>query len=417
MRKLRQLLGLVLSLLLVGSISLPASAAQLPGTSGEESYPDTYTFRIFTGQQSVMVEQTGDTSIGQLTSDGKMFVIDDLTYGERMNFRFEEVSVVTPATGGSVSGGDVSGGDALEEQYNYYMLTIEDLERGSQGENTQYVPKRQCQILFRIESKYYIMGARESGKDNDSASARLASVKVENDTDYVAGYALLKDSVEYTVRYLDAAGNTLRPDDKYRGTIGDKPVVSYRYFDGYQPQAYNLTKTLVADASENIFTFVYSPVPAPGVTVTTIPGPPGPEGEPGEDTIITVPGDGGGAAVPPAGDDGGGDGGGLPDGGGNVDFEELPEPETPQGAPDEPDDLEDLDDPKVPLGSYNANAFLVSIPLPVKILAVAAFVVLLGGGIWWIVRCRNKKKEEAEDGDGRAVGKSAHSDKHPKDKA
>ena len=247
--------------------------------------------------------------------------------------------------------------------------------------------------MFRIESKYYIIGTRESGKDNDSAEAKWASVPVEHDADYVAGYALLKDSVEYTVRYVNSAGVTLRDDDKYRGTIGDKPVVSYRYFDGYQPQAYNLTKTLVADASENIFTFVYSPVPAPGVTVTTIPGPPGPEGQPGEDTIITVPGGGGGgAAVPPAVDDGGGE---LPGGGGGGQFETIPEPDTPTGAPA---DLEDLDEPEVPLSGFDAaNAFLVSIPLPAKILAVAVLVVLLGGVIWWIFKCRKKGKDDVED--------------------
>ena len=94
MRKIRQLLGLILSLLLVTSLSMPVKAAQLPGTPGADSYPDTYTFRIFTGQQSVMLERTGDTSLGRLSEDGKMFVIDGLQYGQRMNFRFEEISVV-----------------------------------------------------------------------------------------------------------------------------------------------------------------------------------------------------------------------------------------------------------------------------------------------------------------------------------
>ncbi len=415
MRKIRQLLGLILSLLLVTSLSMPVKAAQLPGTPGADSYPDTYTFRIFTGQQSVMLERTGDTSLGRLSEDGKMFVIDGLQYGQRMNFRFEEISVVDPTPGGSVSGGDVSGGDvsggdALDEQYNYYRLIIEEFEKAN-PDATQPTPKRQCEILFRIESKYYIIGTRESGKDNDSAEAKWASVPVEHDADYVAGYALLKDSVEYTVRYVNSAGVTLRDDDKYRGTIGDKPVVSYRYFDGYQPQAYNLTKTLVADASENIFTFVYSPVPAPGVTVTTIPGPPGPEGQPGEDTIITVPGGGGGgAAVPPAVDDGGGE---LPGGGGGGQFETIPEPDTPTGAPA---DLEDLDEPEVPLSGFDAaNAFLVSIPLPAKILAVAVLVVLLGGVIWWILKCRKKRKDDVED-EMDAKG-SPKSKKHPKEKS
>ena len=38
-------------------------------------------------------------------------------------------------------------------------------------------------------------------------------------------------------------------------------MVAYHYIEGYQPQAYNLTKTLSKNEAENVFTFVYEPVP------------------------------------------------------------------------------------------------------------------------------------------------------------
>ena len=53
----------------------------------------------------------------------------------------------------------------------------------------------------------------------------------------------------------------------------DRPVIAYQYIEGYQPQAYNLTKTLSKDPAENVFTFIYSPLPENTVytnTTTTV---------------------------------------------------------------------------------------------------------------------------------------------------
>ena len=46
-------------------------------------------------------------------------------------------------------------------------------------------------------------------------------------------------------------------------------MVAYHYIEGYQPQAYNLTKTLSKNEAENVFTFVYEPVPEDTVTTET----------------------------------------------------------------------------------------------------------------------------------------------------
>lgn len=113
-------------------------------------------------------------------------------------------------------------------------------------------------VVLRDGSKYYVKGIRESGKDNNTVAA--SAFTVTDDRDYVVAYGLRGDTVAYTVHYVDTGGNKLAPSDTYYGNAGDKPVVAFVYIDGYQPQAYNLTKTLVKNEAENVFTFVYTPI-------------------------------------------------------------------------------------------------------------------------------------------------------------
>ena len=64
--------------------------------------------------------------------------------------------------------------------------------------------------------------------------------------------------VKYVVHYLDENEKELRKSETFYGMVGDKPVVSYRYVEGYQPNAYNLTKSLLENEAENVFAFTYS---------------------------------------------------------------------------------------------------------------------------------------------------------------
>ena len=117
-------------------------------------------------------------------------------------------------------------------------------------------------------SRYYVMGIREAGRDNDAAVAS-PSFTVTRDVDYVVAYGIITDMVAYTVRYVDAAGNELAPGQTYYGNVGDSPVIAYTYIEGYQPQAYNLTGALMADESQNVYTFIYSLIPAEEEIITT----------------------------------------------------------------------------------------------------------------------------------------------------
>lgn len=99
------------------------------------------------------------------------------------------------------------------------------------------------------------------------------------DADYIVAYGVLGDAVQYTVSYVDEAGNNLAQPETFYGNVSDRPVAAFRYFEGYQPQAYNLTGTLKEKSVENQFTFRYNRVrtqtnvvtnTVPGATVTTV---------------------------------------------------------------------------------------------------------------------------------------------------
>lgn len=132
----------------------------------------------------------------------------------------------------------------------------------------------QGDVKLDDDSKYYVRGWKVSGRDNDTTSELLASFTVTSDIDLVVSYGILGDNVAYTVRYVDNAGNELYPTESFYGNVGDRPMLAYRYIDGYQPQAYNLTGELLANASDNVYTFVYTPVEVPEDVVIVNPATP-----------------------------------------------------------------------------------------------------------------------------------------------
>ncbi|MBR6683897.1 MAG: hypothetical protein IKL38_06110, partial [Firmicutes bacterium] len=125
----------------------------------------------------------------------------------------------------------------------------------------------QAAVALDSSSKYYVQGLRLSGRDNDTVEASV--FVVDGDADYVVAYGIKGNQVAYTVNYRDDDGNDLAPSEVFYGNVGDKPVVSYMYIEGYVPEALGLTKTLSANAAENVFTFEYDPVPAVVVTPPT----------------------------------------------------------------------------------------------------------------------------------------------------
>ena len=126
------------------------------------------------------------------------------------------------------------------------------------GDRINFSPN---QVSLKEGSKYYVKGIREAGHDNSEVGP--TSFPVTRDIDYVVAYGVLGSAVAYTANYVDGAGNRLAESETYYGNEGDKPVVAYVYIEGWQPQAYNLTKTLTDKAEDNVFDFVYTKIPAP----------------------------------------------------------------------------------------------------------------------------------------------------------
>lgn len=131
-------------------------------------------------------------------------------------------------------------------------------------------------VTLESNSKYYVRGFRESGRDNDTVDA--PSFTVTGDRDYVVAYGVRGRQVAYTVRFLDAAGQPLLPDATYHGNVGDKPVAAFRYIEDCRPRYYNVTKTLSANAAENVLVFTYdkteSTVPSGSTAAPAVTRPP-----------------------------------------------------------------------------------------------------------------------------------------------
>lgn len=235
--------------------------------------------------------------------------------------------------------------------------------------------------------KYYVMGIREAGKDNTTYAFSFA---VTRDQDYVVAYGVKGETVAYTVRYVDTAGNSLRDSESFNGYAGRRHVVAYRYIDGYQPQAYNLVKTLDANPENNVFTFVYSrivtPTPTPSPSPSTAPG--------GTGTAT------GGEQNPETGNVGENPG---TQGGDTPTAEPQPEPtqenENPQHtdspepeASAAPEEILDLD---LPLSEYEGQENGKGLPLVLRIVILLALLGLLAL-IVYLLLGRRKKRNGAE---------------------
>lgn len=228
MRKL--LLGLAMAATLV------AGSLNFSTTSYAEAY--TYTVELclagsgsenahFTHDavKHITVARTADTQAAlgagyNASIDGDKLVIRGLQYGDRVDFDEKDMVVLDP-------------------------VTVTDAD----GNTTEV-------------RKYVVSGIRKSG-NNDKVSQ--SSFEVTKDTSYVVAYGV-GTVVPYTVEYKDASGKALRESDTYYGLLNQETFVSYKYIDGYVPNAYNYQ---VKSLKENqVITFTYTPGSRANTTTT-----------------------------------------------------------------------------------------------------------------------------------------------------
>ena len=245
-------------------------------------------------------------------------------------------------------------------------------------------------VTLEDDSKYYVKGIRESGRDNNTVGR--TSFLVTQDQDYVVAYGILGDSVAYTVNYVDESGNTLAPSETYHGNIGDKPVIGYRFIDGYEPQYYNLTRTLSANAAENVFDFVYRPVSGGSSA------PYSPDGGSSAPVVIVIPGgrNPGEPSAPPAAPGGGESEPGTPNTPGTSGGE-TPEPSSG------PEEILDLDTPLATLNGSGSDSDMTRSSLPEWIeqhpagaAAIGGLIVLMAALIIALILLRKRKKNDEQ---------------------
>lgn len=307
-----------------------------------------------------------------------------------------------------VLAGSMTPVQASDEEYTYTVRFFSGAQGTIRGQEVAVfgslrygdrVTFNQSAVKLKNNSKYYVKGVRESGKDNNTAN-HTTSFAVTGDQDYVVVYGVLGNSVAYTVRYEDGDGGRLAPEETYYGNVGDRPVLAFQYIEGYQPQAYNLTRVLTENAADNVFTFVYTPVAAgeepeeTGEGTTTRPTMTAPAG-----TVTPAQG-----AAAPTGD--------APGTAATEDGETAAPEDTETAAedgetvaPEETPDLVDLDNPEVPLDNpevpldsgrlgdgYGVASMLFELPLSAKT-GVLSGVILLAVGGTWLYKSRKQKRE------------------------
>lgn len=283
---------------------------------------------------------------------------------------------------------------ASAEEYSYTITlhagnkgSINGVEGGTEVLTGCHVGDRVSFDMSKItvnDEKYYVKGVRLSGRDNEEVAPAFY---VNGDADYVVAYGIKGNMVGYTVNYQDEEGNALVESETFYGNVGDKPVVAYKYLEGFIPQALAMTKTLSDNEAENVFTFVYHAAD-PETVVNVIPG---------TETIINVPGLRDDVNRP--GNEPGNTPGNTP--GNNADNNDDNNVDEPGNNDDdnvdvtEPDDLVDLDDVETPAGNLDLDdkdaAGATGLPIAVAgAVGGAAIIALIG--LLLIVRKRMQSK-------------------------
>ncbi len=329
MNRRRLLTGFLTFCLLFQSAGVTSLAADGEDEKGP-SEPYTYSITFYAGNQGAFAGTDGITVLENGSAAGA------------------GIEKVMREDGSAITVKGLKAGD---------QVTFNDIQ--SQGDGAP--------VKFKEEdSQYYVRGLRKGGYDNDTVSS--PSFTVEQDQDYVVAYGIKGEMVSYVIHYQDTDGKTLAPSRTYYGNVGDRPVVAFLYIEGYEPQAYNLTKELSKNEAENVFTFVYGRVSSGGTAEEVI----------DEGTTTVVEGTGGGNAGTGAGGAGGGANDAEEGADGVGENTELADEAVPLS--DGPADLVDLDDEDTPLGFSLKDLDVATNMLGALVVGVsgaAALVVLL----------------------------------------
>lgn len=274
------------------------------------------------------------------------------------------------------------------EGYGYTVTVYAGLQGTYKGKTTDsknYKPGELVTIslddVVVTNNKYYAIGFRVTGHDNDEApeSAQI-TFNASTDVAYEVAYGIKGDLVAYKVNYQDASGKTLSKSNTYYGMIGDEPAVSFKYIEGYLPDAYNKSKTLTENPANNVFTFTYTKSGEGGNGENGENGN-GQNGNGGNGANGGNAGNAGGAIAP--GTAGNPAGANVAQGGNTT----IGDNSVPLANPDQPSQYEDLDEEG--LGA------LLWVLIVIGAVALGSILLLLR----WIMKKREGEEAEAGAGD------------------
>ena len=301
-------------------------------------------------------------------------------------------------------------GDAGDGQGYTYRVTIYAGKKGTFSEDKKVWKNDYHQgdsISISLEDlgftlkdeRYYVRGFRVTGHDNDETTGiqRLQIDNIDTDVAYELAYGIRGAMVAYTVNYVDKDGKALLDSETFYGMPGDKPVVSYRYVDGYYPNAYSMGKTLVEDENQNVFTFTYTKGEPPQtktktkIVKVTVPGETNDGGTGNDGGTAGATRNTGGAGAPgttanPAGT-------AAPGNDGNDGTVDIDDNDTPLAGPEQYVDLDDNETPLAggPSGSSGSKSLPVLIGC-IAVVVVGVFLILIA--LW---RRKRRQEENPED--------------------
>ena len=230
------------------------------------------------------------------------------------------------------------------------------------------------------DSKYFVRGIKLTGHDNDEVIAgpvdlNSASSPVKGqDASVVIAYGMKSNMTKYIVRYVDASdGSDLLDAETHYGVSGDKPIVSYKYVDGYLPNTWNETGRIAADGS-TVFTFLYYEVDDEGNIITINDG--AEAGAAGAGAGAGAAGAANAAAGTNLGDNA------VPLADGPRDIVDIDDNSTPQS--ESPEGIEDSETPKAGLSGG-------------AIAGIAAAAIALAAAGYAIIRRRSEYEYEDDD--------------------
>lgn len=347
MKKYKKHLAILLSLLLVLGIVIGKGMSPVKAADDSEDDGYTYTVRIYAGAQGTF-------------KDGSTVKVYTRKYGESISFTNDMIAVTKP-------------------------------------------------------NKYFVAGIKEAGKDNKEKPY----FTVTKDIDYVVTYGVLGNAAEYTITYQDMDGKEIAPAQTGFANVGDQPIIGALIIPGYEDytpgiltasgafiEGHNLTRTLSANAAENIFPFVYrAPQAAPQESSSqqqqqqqqqqqTTPTTPTTEESSAaagteESSAAGTGEESSGAQQGETSQAGGQESGSQPS---DSDIINLDDSSVPLAGPDDESSSDESSGGK---GKTDGDKNFLK--TPGGIVASAGVVTLIGLGLWGVIAATKKKKKDDEN--------------------